>query len=233
MLGAIPGTAVSSEPEPLDAVLRWIAVAQLAPDQADAAITAIVAALGRCRTSPELHRHVIKLEVWHSLFLPELRRALPQVPWLFLRRDPVEVLVSQLSQPSIHVVPGALDESRLGLSGFDAASQADYAAQVLGRCAGAVAEHWPLDGGRLLEYTALRHGGAIAAAAHFGIPVTEEDAVTVAAAAQRDAKTPFQNFTTDSARKQAEATPEVRAAVAQWIDPPLAALDQMLPAQPR
>lgn len=233
MLGAIPGTAVSSEPEPLDAVLRWIAAAQLPADQANAAITAMVAALGRCRTSPEQHRQLIKLEVWHSLFLPELRRALPQVPWLFLRRDPVEVLVSQLAQPSIHVVPGALDESRLGLSGFDAASQADYAAQVLGRCAGAVAEHWPLGGGQVLDYAMLRHGGANAAAAHFGIPVTEEDAATMAAAAQRDAKTPFQDFTNDSARKQAEATPEVRAATAQWIDPPLAALDQMLPSQPR
>jgi hypothetical protein len=227
MLGAVPGTAVSSEPEPLDAVLRWIAAAQLPPDQADAAITAIMAALGRCRTRPEQHRHLIKLELWHSLFLPELRRALPQVPWVFLRRDPVEVLVSQLAQPSIHVVPGALDESRLGLSGFDAASQADYAAQVLGRCAGAVAEHWPLGGGRLLEYTTLRQGGALAAAAHFGIAVTEEDAAAMATAAQRDAKTPFQDFTGDSARKQAEATAEVRAAVAQWISPSLAALERL------
>jgi hypothetical protein len=223
MLGAVAGTVVTSEPEPLDAVLRWIAATGPAGDRADAAIQAMVAALGRQR-SASAQRYVIKLEVWHTLFMPELRRALPGAGWAYLHRDPVEVLVSLLDQPSIHIVPGALDEARLGLTGYDAGSPVDYAARVLGHCAQAAADHWSAQGGVKIAYPEIRSCGAEAAAAEFGMVPTVADLAAMAQAGLRDAKVPQQVFVADSARKHAAATPEVRAAAERWIAPAYAAI---------
>jgi hypothetical protein len=218
MLGSTAGTVASSEPEPFDAVLRWIAAAGPDPADAGAAIRAMLAALGR-RAAQFPARHLVKLEVWHSLFLPELRAALPDVPWVYLHRNPVEVLVSQVSQPSMHIVPGALDEARLGLSGFDAESQIEFAAKVLGRCLQGAVEHWDLGDGLAIDYREIRSGGAASAAGHFGITLDQFDEAAMAQAARRDAKVPEQTFASDSKRKQAEATPAIRAAVEQLIAP--------------
>lgn len=223
MLGAVAGTFVTSEPEPLDAVLRWVAAIQPSPEQASAAIQAMVAALGRQR-SASARCHVIKLEVWHSLFMPELRSALPEAGWAYLHRDPVEVLVSQLNQPSIHIVPGALDEVRLGLAGYDAGSQADYAARVMGLCSQAAVDHWSAESGIVIAYPTIRSSGGSAVAAQFGIVPTAADAAAMAQAGLRDAKAPQQTFVADSADKHAAATPEVRAAAERWIAPAYAAV---------
>ncbi len=218
MLSAVAGTFVTSEPEPLDAVLRWIAVTGTTGDQADTAIKAMVAALGRQR-SPSLHNHVIKLEVWHTLFMPELRAALPAAGWAYLHRDPVEVLVSQLAQPSIHIVPGALDAGRLGLSGYDGESQADYAAQVLERCIAAAVRYWSAERGVVIAYPDIRSSGAAAAAARFGIALAAADTAAMGQAGLRDAKLPQQTFVADSASKHAAATPEQRAAAEHRLGP--------------
>ncbi len=223
MLGTVAGTVVTSEPEPLDGVLRWIAAASPPADMANGAIRAMVAALGQ-RLAADVDAHVIKMEVWHTAFLPELRAALPHVPWTYLHRDPVEVLVSQLTQPSLHVVPGAIAGERLGLEGFDSVSHIDYAAQVMGRCVAAVNENWNLGAGLAIDYRLIAKSGGLAAAEHFGLAPTPGDRAAMAAATQRDAKSPHETFTSDSAAKQAQASPEVRAAAENWIAPVYTAL---------
>lgn len=218
MLGACPETAVTSEPEPLDAVLRWIAAAEPREEIAVLAIRAMVAALGR-QGDGAAQAHVIKLEVWHSCFLRELRKALPEVNWVFVHRDPVEVLVSQMAMPSIHIVPGALDDARLGLDGTLAGSHIGHAAQVLGRCTQAAVESWPLGGGLALAYAELRSGGAETAARHFFLPLDEAARKAMAAASNVDAKAPHQPFVDDRARKRADASDQVLAAAAEWMAP--------------
>jgi hypothetical protein len=218
MLGAVPGHAISSEPEPLDAVLRWISSARPPIEEANAAIRAMAAALGR-RSAVLVDAHVIKLEVWHTFFLPELRTALPGAAWAYLHRDPVEVLVSQMAQPSLHIVPGALDEERLGIRGFDAPSHVDYAAQVLGRCVWAATENWGLGGGLSLDYRQIASSGAMAAAQHFGLAPGPADSTAMAAVTQRDAKAPEATFSSDIESKQAAASQEIRAAAANRIVP--------------
>jgi hypothetical protein len=218
MLGTIGGTVVTSEPEPLDAVLRWIAAARPPAQDASAAIRAMAAALGR-RSGVLVDAHVIKLEVWHTFFLPELRAALSDAAWAYLHRDPVEVLVSQMTQPSLHIVPGALDEERLGIRGFDAPSHIDYAAKVLGRCVGAAVENWGLGGGLSLDYRQIVSGGAMAAALHFGLAPNPADKAAMAAITQRNAKAPETTFSSDIESKQAAASEDIHAAAAQWITP--------------
>ena len=54
----------------------------------------VVSALGQPRLGTEKHLF-IKFDAWKVLDLPLIRRAFPAVPWIFLYRDPVEVLTSQ------------------------------------------------------------------------------------------------------------------------------------------
>lgn len=43
---------------------------------------------------PEERRFFVKFESWQATLLPLILRAYPDVPWLFMLRDPVEVIAS-------------------------------------------------------------------------------------------------------------------------------------------
>ena len=57
---------------------------------------------------------MIKLDAWNIGELPLLRECFPDTPWLFLYRDPLEIAVSHLRRPGMHMVPGMI-----GASGLD------------------------------------------------------------------------------------------------------------------
>jgi hypothetical protein len=65
----------------------------------------MIRALGQPRLRTE-QRYFVKFDARHALDLPLVRRAFPEVPWVFLYRDPVEILVSHLNQPTSWTVPG-------------------------------------------------------------------------------------------------------------------------------
>lgn len=212
MLAAVPRNIVISEAGPIDAVVR---ARRNRPDLCDAQHAAwlrwIIGALGQARSRQERHLFV-KLDSWHTLALPLFRRAFPNVPWIFLYRDPVEVLVSQLKRRGMHMVPGLIDD----VFGFDA-SQASlppelYCAQVLERiCDGMLQEYAP---GRalLVEYRQLPAALWTDVLPHFGVPCTEHDRAAMAAAARYDAKQPELPFINDTSAKRNVATDAVRSA---------------------
>lgn len=226
MLGAVPVHAVSSEPEPLDAVLRWAVDSGIESDRASEAIRAVAAALGRIR-APGLKCHFIKLDVWHTLYLPALRLAFPQTNWVYLHREPVEVLVSLEEQPSMHTVPGTLAAAELGLDADEDLTLLEYTAKTLGAYGQAVIDHWPLGGGLVLDYPDLRAAVPTILSRHFRIALTEQDRASMCAAGGRNAKAPNEVFVSDNARKHAAAGPELRAASARWLDPVRAQLQHL------
>jgi hypothetical protein len=223
MLGAVPGHAVSSEPEPLDAVLRWSAESGASLDQTKAAIRAMIAALGRVRAAGGRHQF-IKLEVWHTLFLPLLRQALAEVNWIYLHRDPAEVLVSLREMPSHHIIPSVIPPGYLGLSELPDLDLNDFAPFLLARLGSAVADHWELGGGLVLDYPQIRAAMPGRVAAHFGLVLSESERALMEQAGIRDAKNPDQTYSDDTARKRAAAGPEIVAAADHWLKPVLARL---------
>ncbi len=78
----------------------------------------LVLALGR-RRLPAYNAHLIKFTSWNLLALPFIRATFPDVPALFIHREPVEVLVSMLANP-----PGWLAEpaARARVTGWDDAT---------------------------------------------------------------------------------------------------------------
>ena len=90
MLAALPEFSVINEAGPVDTLLR---ISSGAPEQVRAAaLRAMVGAFGR-RPS---RRWFVKLSASSALDLPLFRRAFPAVPWIFVHREPAEVIGSQL-----------------------------------------------------------------------------------------------------------------------------------------
>jgi hypothetical protein len=143
--------------------------------------------------------YFVKLDSWHIHSLPLFRAAFPETPWMFLHRDPVEVLVSHRRSPGRQSLPGLMDPARLGLDADAIAlSRDEWCARVLAanlRSAGQA------PGGLLVDYRELPDavGGRIAR--HFGIAI---DAAAVKEAAARDAKNPAMAFQPDFGATHAE-----------------------------
>ena len=217
-LAAVPAHAVASEPAPLEAVLRgggegpslrWL--------------RGMVGALGQARRA-EQRRFFVKFDAWSTMDLDVVRRAFPDVPWVFLYRDPVEVLVSHARRPGAHVIPGALDGRRFDVD--PALARTEYAARVLARiCEAALAHrHDPL--ATFVDYEDLDRFVTHDLPRAWSLPLSGDDLGRMAAATLRDAKNPVLAFEDDRPSKQAAASEEIRDAAARWLHPLYARLGE-------
>ena len=212
MLAALPDTISLSEPEPLDMIVQLPLVAQgVTPELHIEALRAMIAALGRDRTGTD--RYFIKLDSWHTLALPLFRQAFPDVPWIFLYREPVEVLVSQERMRGTQTAPGVLPPQIFGFTDAEMSlPDVDYIARVLARTCEAVVNQWQLGGGLAVDYRDLPEAMFTRILPHFGIGPTPEERALLEAASGRDAKAPTTEFKDDSSKKRDEASPATRAA---------------------
>lgn len=216
MLAAIPRNIVVSEASPIDAVVQARRTRpDLGGEQHAAWLRWMIGALGQARSGEERH-FFVKLDSWHALALPLFRRAFPSVPWIFLYRDPVEVLVSQLRRRGIHMVPGLMDPE---VFGFDASlateTPANYCARILERiCDGVLREYAP-GAGLLISYRQLPAALWTDVLPHFAVPCSEPDRLAMAQAARHDAKRPELPFVNDTIAKRAGVTDEIRSAAQQ------------------
>jgi hypothetical protein len=193
MLSADPRTIVVSEAHPLDAVVQMGAAAP------PALLTAMVGALGRRRDAVQ-SRMIVKLDSWHALALPLFRRAFPSVPWVFLYREPAQVLASQMHRRGIQTLPEHVPPALFGLE--PGLPGEVYCARVLARTCEAVLEPFARGGGLLVNYRDLPQALWSQILPHFGIAAGDDDRERMAAAARNDAKAPDQAFLGDDGEKQ-------------------------------
>ncbi len=216
MLAAPAANIVVSEAEPIDAVVRARqARPGLSEDEHALWLRWMIGALGQPRGG-ERH-YFIKLDCWHTLALPLFRRAFPGVPWVFLYRDPVEVIVSQMTMPGLQMVPGTLDIGLLGLTPADLVrSREDYCARVLAAVCEPVLRE-ANDKALLINYSDLPQAAWSAILPHFGIESSESDRAVMQEAAKYDAKMPSFSFTPDGDTKQRTATAAIRVAAGERL----------------
>jgi hypothetical protein len=207
MLAALPGTLVVSEAPPIDAMVQ---VARAIPeDMGVRALQAMVSAYGRPRSGHERH-YVIKLDSWHAMALPLFRRAFPGVPFVFLYRDPLEVLVSQMLERGMQTVAEFVSPSFYGIDASEHMSAEDYCARVLGAVCQAAMDHG--GGGLFINYRQLPEAVWTTILPHFAIVGGEPAVEAMQQVAQRNAKSPTLRFADDSDAKRHAATPAIRAA---------------------
>ena len=222
MLAASAANIVVSEAAPIDAVVR-LDCERAGLDQARHAqrLAAIVGAFG---PSDGGLRLFVKLDSWHACALPLFRRAFPTTPWVFLYREPAEVLVSLMRRRGMHLAPDLVAPSFFGIDWEGEALDETYAARVLAAICEAAAAHRS-DSGLLVNYSELPQALAGRILPHFGVDAAPEELADMAAVAGRDAKDPSRRFAPDAAAKQALATPAIRAAVARHLAGAYAALE--------
>ncbi|WEK32359.1 MAG: sulfotransferase family protein [Candidatus Pseudomonas phytovorans] len=217
---------VLSEPPPLDNLLR----APLQDPGATAwqadAVSALMSAYGQRRQGDE-RQLVIKLDAWSVFEAPLLAELYPQVPKLFLYRDPLEIVVSQLRQAGMHRVPGLLGPSRLDtlLPDAQAMGVVEYSCRMIGEILKAGLVLCQQHGGIAVNYTELPDAIWGRLAPEFGVQPGDEPKLREVAAF--DAKQPGMNFTGDSQRKREQASDEARDGVRQWASEAYNALESI------
>lgn len=202
MLAALPGTALVSEAAPLDAIVHLATRADWPEARRIAGLRSMVGALGRRPAG----RYFVKLNAWHALALPLFRAAFPDVPWLFLYRDPAEILASQIAERGTELTPEIVPSRLYGIeNGADYPAEV-YCGMVLERIgAAALAQK---SGGLFVDHADLPGAVADAILPHFGIAPGEAAGAALAPVAARDAKHPARPY----AARTAAIDPAVRAA---------------------
>jgi hypothetical protein len=212
MLAAVRDSIVLSEAEPVDDVVD---AHRRDPDVSDEwrveRLRWIVGALGRS-VPGEPSRFVLKLDSWHVLDLPLIRRAFPGVPSIFVYRDPVEVLVSHERVPGWMFVLSHAPRL-LGLTPDEAVTipREEYRARILERFLRAALGNDDA-GCRLVNYAELPDAVMGPIPRWFGMELGNEDRRRMAESSRRDAKQPHGKHAPDSDEKQRAASPALRTA---------------------
>ena len=220
MLKAVPTNVVISEARPIDATLRaQFTATETADDQRITWLRSMVSAMDQ-RWLGEERNFFVKFDAWNTLDLPLIRRAFPDVPWIFLYRDPVEVLVSHFNNRGAHMIPGVLTPTLFGMDVQTAFSlrPEDYCAKVLASICAAALQHYQ-DGGRLVSYQQLPEVVPESLLKFFNLRYSDDEIASVRAAAKRDAKNSPATFQSDSQKKRDKASDAIRDAADKWLYP--------------
>lgn len=222
-LGAMPGSLVLSEPAPFDELLQFCAARADVPLETRVALLrGMVASLASERGEP-VRRRFLKTDCWHAGALPLLRAAFPDTPWIFLYRDPVEVLMSHERMPGAQTLPGP-HAALVGITDPGARPGLDLAAQVLAAVCHHAADHAGIGGGMLVDYAALPDAFLSRILPHFGIVPDTADLQAIAVALQRDAKQPRLAFDPHQRPPRQSASAAVIAASDRHLAPAVARL---------
>lgn len=219
MLAGVQRSIVISEARPIDATLRaHFHYAQLSAEQRILWLRWMISALLHQRRDEE--HFFITFHAWNTLELPLIRRAFPDVPWIFLYRDPVEVLVWNMAHRGAHMVPGVINPLLFGMDFRLIAEMQpeEYCAKVLLAISEAALRHH-LDGGLLINYSQLPEAVFSPVLELFDVNCTEEELQIIRGAAARDARNRARQFENDSRKKQDRAGLSAREAAAKWLTP--------------
>ena len=229
-LAALERCIVLSEPTPVDTILgSSLLHPETTDEQRSLWLRSMVSALMQPRNDETAG--FIKFDSWHTIDLPLIRRAYPEVPMIFLYREPSEVIVSHWRMPGAQMVPGSVAGYALGIAPNDPSitSQEEYMALVLQRiCSGVIASGVPI---RLVNYTELPELTYSAKSNFFKFELSDSDRAKIIAVSSKDAKQPRVQFTSDSAQKQSRITDAIRKAADSIVGPIYQELEKLRASQ--
>jgi hypothetical protein len=203
---------VISEAPPVDHVLR----APAGESQRVEWLRALLTALGQ-RRGGDADRLFVKFDAWHIVDLALVQRAFPAVPCVFLYRDPAAVVASQFRMPGLHMVPGLVDPSLIGLD-LPAALQLgreEYIGRMLGALYAAGLTCAREGRVALMNYAELPEAAVVRLLEWCGLKSDDGIRERLDRVTQFDAKTPSLPFAAGGAtRVSPRDEPAIRAAAA-------------------
>jgi hypothetical protein len=208
-----------SEVGPLDEILRATRHDASVDDAWRARhLRDLIAVFGRNRFGER--RYAIKLDAWHVYDIELLEQTFPDVPWVFVARDPIEVMVSHAREPGwIMSAVNAPTLAGLGAPEAMRTPTADYHARALGRML-EVMVRYQSSRGLAVDYVEMPGAIVERIAPHFGFSLDDTDRARIARALERDAKRPERSFVSDRAEKHAAATQAIRDAAERFANEP-------------
>ncbi len=221
VLAASPRNRVLSEAPPIDQLLAHDAGIGLPRERRIRRLRAVVNAYARKRAGDE-SRLFIKWDAWHTLHLDLIQAAFPRTPWVYLHRDPVEILVSQRRQRGYQFLPGAMDPRPFGIAPEEipACDLDRYTARVLGASAAAATRVLanPASPAFAVDFPDLRERIPGLLRHSFGLSDTDaQEWSAVQEALTRNAKNPRIPFSDDSEQKRREADETLRTLAETWL----------------
>ncbi len=179
---------------------------------------------------------VIKYDCWATALAGRIAEAWPDTPWLFLYRDPLEVLVSQMQQRAAYLIPGGPLGVNPAAIPFDEALRIGpeaYCARSLGSIYAALVREFRPERTLLLDYRQLPAAIPETIAPHFGMQPGAQAIERMQATFGVHAKNPSHPFTPDARRKHREAPQRLRELAQEWIAPHHDALERLRARQDR
>jgi hypothetical protein len=215
LLATDPSNRVVSEPAPLDTILRAPLVRAVEVGRHVDWIRTTVGAFGQ--PGPGEHRLFVKLDSWSILAAPRIDAAFPDVPWLFVARDPAEVVVSQLRSIPMTLLMSVVPPELFGVEAAEAAtwSRIRYAAHVQATVLDQMTRL--VDRARLIEHPELPDA-VEPWLAGLGIDVDETTVRAMRQRADRHGKYD-EPYVDDRAEKRSAVTDEVEMEVAKAAGP--------------
>lgn len=216
MLASLSKNIVISEAAVLDNVIR----ANASNENKIAWMRWMVSALARKRFADE-ENLFIKFDNWSVLDLPLIKAAFPDVPWIFLYRDPVEVIVSNVRQPGVHMIPAAIEKIFPNMTVFEVLQftmEERYARTIAAFCKAGL-ENKDSKLGKFINYKQLPGAVTNEICEHFGVKFCDEDIGIMKSVTDFNAKTPYETFSADSEQKQREASEAVVHFAHEFVSP--------------
>ncbi|MCA9628765.1 MAG: hypothetical protein KC766_13900 [Myxococcales bacterium] len=190
----------------------------------------LVGALTRQRASTR-QRAFVKFVTFHTLYLDLLRAAFPHVPFLFVYRDPVEIMVSIERQNGpllARVKGGPASAAWTGLDRRVVTEMSDmaYHAAVFRRCLTALLAHdGPISLVRYRDISPASIGRILERAFDYRPSTTDLHEMQAQFGFCSKAPDSGERFTADSALKRRAATSELRRTVERELEPLVRSLD--------
>jgi hypothetical protein len=228
LLSLDPAHRVFSEPEMLPSLLR---MKQFLPPQVSTWIQselypALLACLGSKRNDEE-HSAFLKLDLSLVSNLDDLMQAIPlATPTLGLFRHPLETAVSQMVEPSATMNPGVPGIELPDVLPEETARMPyeDYLARRIAQSMQALLDLRQHRRVTLIDYVDVPTRMPELLQAWLRSPLNDDMKQRWSERSQRHSKYPRQAFQPDSARKQAEASPQLTLAIERFAMPTYRAL---------
>jgi hypothetical protein len=221
MLARLPAAVVLSEPQPFDGLLRMLRALNADEEAATRRLRGLVRAFA---PDDAERRLVVKLHAWHALELPLFARAFPGVPWIFMFREPRDVLRSQARNQGAELMPGAIDPSYAGLPDAGELAAGDYGARALAAFCDAALRAAGSAPSAFVDYAALPDAVLATVLPLFGFAGDAAQTALLHEAAGRDAKSAGTPFTPLAEELAAGTELEIDRQAARWLDAPYAEL---------
>jgi len=219
MLAQLSSAVVLSEPQPLDALLRF---------RGRGVDDVTLCRWLRAMTSALARPHgghgplFVKWHAWHAIELPLIRRAFPAVPWVFVFREPRAVLRSHERMPGTEVTAGIFGSPGAGIGTTDVQLPEEHAARVLAAFCDAALAQRDAKAYAFAEYAGLPDTVFSELLPLFGVVPSPDQRRRMREAARRDTKAPSTLAAAPADGRV--AWPGIEEAAARWLDAPYAAL---------